>query len=113
MGVNRKSEASRTYLGWALGATVAGGVALAPSAEADPFRVAELGSGYQVADKGSEGRCGGQGGEKAGEGRCGGEEKRGHEGKKDMEGKCAGKEKDKPEGKKPDGKCGEGKCASA
>ena len=108
MGVNRKSESSRTYLGWALGATVAGGVALAPSAEADPFRVAELGSGYQLADKGSEGHCGANAEHKAGEGRCGGEDKADQKG---MEGKCAAN-KEKPEGKKPEGKCGEGKCAS-
>lgn len=64
-------------------------------ADANPFALTELGSGYQLADQheGAEGKCG--------EGKCG-------EGKKDAEGKCG---EGKCGEKKPaEGKCGEGKC---
>lgn len=56
-------------------------------ASENPFAVNQLESGYQVADKHADGKCG-EG--KCGEGKCGGE--------KDAEGKCG------------EGKCGEGKC---
>lgn len=76
----------------------------------NPFMVADLGSGYQVAAEGKcgEGKCGGakddKAEDKAGEGRCGAE-------KKGEEGTCAAQKEDKDKG--GEGKCGEGKCASA
>jgi uncharacterized low-complexity protein len=109
------SETSRT-LKFALGATVAGGLAAAPAtglADGNPFRVAELDSGYMVAesDKGEGGQCAGMatGEEKGQEGNCAG---MGSGKDKDKaEGKCAGK--DKSDNKGGEGKCGEGKCAGA
>lgn len=81
------------------------------AAAANPFMVADLGSGYQVAAEGKcgEGKCGGsskdKAEDKAGEGNCAAE-------KKGEEGTCAAqKEEDKEKG--GEGKCGEGKCASA
>ena len=105
-------------LRFAIGATVAGGLAFgaaASAAHADPFQVAELESGYMVADShmGEEGKCGGK--DKAKEGECAGEDKA-------KEGECAGEDKakegecaakDKSEKKGGEGKCGEGKCAGA
>ena len=77
----------------ALGTALAMSVAATPAAaDANPFGMNDLNSGYQVAwgDK-PEGKCG--------EGKCG-------EGKKadakTQEGKCGDK--------KPEAKCGEGKC---
>jgi len=77
----------------AIGAALTASVIAMPTANADanPFDMTELSSGYMVAD-GHEGKCG-EG--KCGEGKCG-------EGK-DAEGKCG-------EGKCGEGKCGEGKC---
>jgi uncharacterized low-complexity protein len=106
MGMQGKPDTRRNYLGMALGATVAGSVALAPNAEADPFRVADLGAGYQLAEKGSEGKCAGSGEMKGEEGKCGGMKKEGMDKDKGMEGKCAAnKDKDMPEGKGSEGKC--------
>ncbi len=77
----------------AVGAALAGSLLSLPAASADasPFSLTALSSGYMLADAG-EGKCGeGKcGGDKAEEGKCG-------------EGKCGG---DKAE----EGKCGEGKC---
>lgn len=96
-------------LNYVLGATVAGGLALgAVSAQADtnPFQVADLGSGYMVAENQAEGRCGDASDEdkKGEEGKCGGmSDADKSKGEKD---KAA---KDKKDG--GEGKCGEGKCA--
>jgi len=65
-------------------------------ADANPFAMAELDSGYMLADshEGEEGKCGeGKCGEKGEEGKCG---------EKGEEGKCGEKGEE--------GKCGEGKC---
>jgi len=104
------SKRSTSKLHFALGATVAGGLAFTPTAgmaEANPFQVAELESGYMVADshKGEEGQCAGK--SKAKEGECAGKDK------DKAEGKCAGADKDKSDKKGGEGKCGEGKCAGA
>lgn len=102
-----------TKLQFALGATVAGSLALAPAsglAKTSPFQVAELESGYMVAesDKGEEGQCAGMatGEEKGQEGNCAGMDT--DEDKDKAEGKCASKDKDESEEKG-----GEGKCAGA
>jgi uncharacterized low-complexity protein len=89
----------------ALGSAFAVTLAASPvaSADANPFGMSELSSGYmQVAEgkcgegkKAEEGKCGGE--KKAEEGKCGGE-------KKAEEGKCGGEKKTE------EGKCGEGKC---
>ncbi len=76
----------KTTLALATGAAFATTVALAPLAHAadNPFGMAKLDSGYQLAqaDKKADGKCG--------------------------EGKCGGTKK--ADDKKKDGKCGEGKC---
>lgn len=82
----------KTTLTLATGAAFATTVALAPLAHAadNPFGMAKLDSGYQLAqadkkadDKKKDGKCG--------EGKCGGDKK-------------------PADDKKKDGKCGEGKC---
>ncbi len=79
----------------AIGTAVVASLAAMPVAQADasPFGMTDLGSGYQVAMEGKcgEGKCGGSKA-KAGEGKCG-------------EGKCGGSK-----AKAGEGKCGEGKC---
>ena len=74
----------------AVGAALAASAFAIPAAnaEANPFEMTTLSSGYMVADSHKEGSCG--------EGKCG-------------EGKC-GEGKDKAEGSCGEGKCGEGKC---
>ena len=92
----------------ALGAAfLASSVVSTVNAETNPFSATELNSGYDIVNKGKEGKCGegkcgGEKGEegKCGEGKCGGE--KGKEGKCG-EGKCGGE-------KGKEGKCGEGKC---
>lgn len=88
--------------GAVLATSLAMSMGTAQAAE-NPFQLNELGSGYQLADKG-EGKCGeGKCGEgKCGEGKCG--ESKDKEGKCG-EGKCGGDKK-----KEGEGKCGEGKC---
>ena len=73
----------------AIGTAVIATLAAMPIAQADasPFGMTDLGSGYQVV---AEGKCG--------EGKCGGD-------KKAKEAKCGGDKKAAKEGK-----CGEGKC---
>ncbi len=83
----------------AIGAAIAGSMAVAGAAQAGTFSATDLGQGYvQLAsshgDKGEEGKCG--------EGKCGGDHK-GEEGKCG-EGKCGSDKKGE------EGKCGEGKC---
>ena len=82
----------------AVGAALTASVITMPTANADanPFGMTDLSSGYMVAEM-EEGKCGeGKCGEgKCGEGKCG-------EGKCG-EGKCGEK-------KAEEGKCGEGKC---
>ena len=100
-----------TYLS-ATGTAFAVSLAMAPNAQAasgaNPFMVADLGSGYMVAEAG-EGKCG--------EGKCSGakEEAKGAEGdcagKKGKEGDCSAKKDTEDKG--GEGKCGEGKCAGA
>ncbi len=77
----------------AVGAALTASVIAMPTANADanPFDLTELSSGYMVAGN-HEGKCG--------EGKCG-ESKAGA--KKMKDGKCG-------EGKCGEGKCGEGKC---
>lgn len=80
----------------ALGATFVASMAATPVASADsnPFAMQPLSSGYQLADKGKEGNCGGK---KGSEAHCGA--------KGDKDGHC-GAVKDK----KKEGQCGEAKC---
>ena len=108
------SKRPTSKLHFALGATVAGGLAFTPAAgmaEANPFQVAELDAGYMVADshKGEEGQCAGK--DKAKEGECASQDK--DRDKTQSEGQCAGKSKEKSKEKGGEGKCGEGKCAGA
>ena len=79
-------KSMKKSLSIAVGATFAAAMAASPvaSADANPFGMQSLQSGYMQL---AEGKCG-EG--KCGEGKCGG--------KKSMEGKCG------------EGKCGEGKC---
>jgi len=84
----------------AIGTIVLASMASMPVAMADasPFGMTDLGSGYQVA---KEGKCGGDM-KKSGDmkdGKCGGDMKK-------KEGKCGGD-------KKKEGKCGEGKCGAS
>ncbi len=86
-------------------------------ADTNPFVAVELDSGYELAAKDAEGKCGeGKCGAystdsadkdtegKCGEGKCGTD--------KDAEGKCGeGKSADNSD-KDAEGKCGEGKCGS-
>ena len=104
MSINFKKNTA--YLS-AVGTAFAVSLAMSPTADAagsaNPFMVADLGSGYMVAA--AEGNCASNGGDKkAGEGNCAG--------KKGKEGDCSAK-KDKEEKKGGEGKCGEGKCAGA
>ncbi len=76
------------------------------SADANPFSITELSSGYELAsaDKsGAEGKCG--------EGKCGGSPAK-HKGSKvEGEGKCGGSNAGSAgKSEKAEGKCGEGKC---
>jgi uncharacterized low-complexity protein len=64
------------------------------SAGSNPFAMQPLSSGYQLADKGKEGNCGGK---KGSEAHCGA--------KGDKDGHCGGKK-----GGKKEGQCGEAKC---
>lgn len=106
----------------ALGAAfVASAISLPLSAAepGNPFAATDLGSGYQLASKDAEGKCGeGKCGEgkkaakegKCGEGKCGEGKKAAKEGKCG-EGKCGeGKKTTKSQG--GEGKCGEGKCGA-
>ena len=84
----------------AIGAAIAGSMAVTSVAQAAPFTANDLGQGYVTLA--GEGSCGGDKGKegKCGEGKCGGD--KGAEGKCG-EGKCGGE-------KGKEGKCGEGKC---
>lgn len=95
-----------TPLTAAVGAAFLASATLAPLASAadNPFASQDLNSGYKLAAKDAEGKCGG---EKAAEGKCG--EKTDAEGKCG-EGKAEGAESKGKEGKCGEGKCGEGKC---
>ncbi|MEZ0150852.1 MAG: hypothetical protein AB9Q18_00985 [Candidatus Reddybacter sp.] len=109
------SEQKIKPLAAAVGAAFMVSVALSPvaSAASNPFQLSELTSGYEVASKHSEGKCGegkcGEGKAKAkAEGKCG-EAKAKAKAKAKAEGKCG--EGKCGEGKaKAEGKCGEGKC---
>ncbi|VAW54103.1 FIG024746: hypothetical protein [hydrothermal vent metagenome] len=95
----------------ALGTTFVAAMSASPvvNADANPFGMQNLESGYmQVAEgKCGEGKCGGDKGDgkgkkegKCGEGKCGGDKgHKDHKDHKDGEGKA-----------KKEGKCGEGKC---
>ena len=89
-----------TPLAAAVGAAFVASAMLAPiaSASENPFAATELSSGYNLAEKHSEGKCG--------EGECGDAKKAAHEGKCG-EGKCGEAKKAEKEGK-----CGEGKCGT-
>jgi len=122
----------------AIGAAIAGSMILAGAAGAaeNPFGMTELNSGYmQLA--GAEGKCGGNMADKAntkamgkrpdgkcGTGKCGANMKPKMKGgkcggnmqAKPMEGKCGGNMANKAStaamAKKPNGKCGTGKCGA-
>jgi len=66
----------------------------------NPFVANDLGSGYQLASRDAEGKCG--------EGKCGGGAEKDTEGKCG-EGKCGESNGDESP-KDAEGKCGEGKC---
>ncbi|MCW9089011.1 MAG: hypothetical protein OQK54_05740 [Gammaproteobacteria bacterium] len=99
----------------AVGAAFVASMAVTPAVQADvnPFAVTVLSSGYMVAEKGTEGQCGGskavteaecganKAAKKASEGECGAN-------KKPAEGEC-GANKAKPV---QEAKCGEAKCGS-
>lgn len=99
-------------LGTAFAASMAASNVAIAAQGANPFAMNELPSGYmQVADKGTEGKCGGA--KAKNEGQCGGKKDM----DKAMEGKCGEGKKAEKEGKcgedkkvKKEGKCGEGKC---
>jgi len=113
----------------ALGSTFAAGMSTSPVANADanPFGMQNLESGYmQVAEgKCGEGKCGGDKMDKegkCGEGKCGegkmskegkmkmNKEGKCGEGKMDKEGKCGEGKMNKKGKMDKEGKCGEGKC---
>jgi uncharacterized low-complexity protein len=85
-----------TPVSLAAGLALVGSLAGASVAQADanPFGMTALSSGYMAMATVGEGKCG-EG--KCGEGKCGGDSDEGKEG----EGKCG------------EGKCGEGKCGAA
>jgi uncharacterized low-complexity protein len=89
----------------AIGAAIAGSMAMTSVAQAAAYSATDLGSGYATVT--AEGSCGGDKGKegKCGEGKCGGD-KKGAEGKCG-EGKCGAHDKGQ------EGKCGEGKCGGA
>lgn len=103
------------YLNAAIGTAFVVSLSAVPvtQAEANPFQVAELGSGYMVAamdGKAAEGNCSGK---KAGEGNCSGQKAGDKSGaQKAGEGNCSAK-KEGSKTKGGEGKCGEGKCASS
>lgn len=110
-----------TSLGAIVGTAIAASVVISPVVNADqnPFSVAELQQGYQVAAGHLEGGCGeGRCGEdktkkegKCGEGSCGEDKAKNSDcDDKEKEGKC-GEDKAKEEGKCGEGKCGEGKAS--
>jgi uncharacterized low-complexity protein len=107
------NKTTKRTLATAVGATLAGSLALATGTQAaeNPFGLQELNSGYmQIAME--EGKCGGT--KTEAEGKCG-EQTKAKEGKcgdeKAKEGTCGD---NKEEAAKPpmEGKCGEGKCGS-
>lgn len=100
----------------ALGSAVAFTSMSASAAGVDnPFSMAKLSQGYQVAEadaKTMEGKCGAdKAGEKMMDGKCGGD-KADHADMKKKDGQCGGDKADGGAMKKKDGKCGEGKCGS-
>jgi len=91
-------QVKKSGIATALGAVVIGSLAsVSLQANASPFEMNTLESGYML--DAAEAKCG--------EGKCGGD-KKGKEGKCG-EGKCGGDKKGK---KDKEGKCGEGKCGS-
>ncbi len=97
-------KSTKSIVSLAIGSAFLATAALAPVAHAadNPFSMAKLDSGYQLAqaDKAKDGKCG--------EAKCGAD-------KKKADGKCGGdKKKDGKCGadKKKDGKCGEAKCGA-
>jgi uncharacterized low-complexity protein len=124
---NKMNKMTKKPLSIALGAAFVTSLATAPivSADANPFGMSELSSGYMVVADNHEGKAEG----KCGEGKCG-ENKAKKEGKcgegkcgegmkkaKDAEGKCGEKDaKGEKEGScgegkaKKEGSCGEGKA---
>jgi uncharacterized low-complexity protein len=97
-GANFMKKTNLKPVAAALGTALAMSVAATPAAaDANPFGMTDLNSGYQVAwgDK-PEGKCG--------EGKCGEDKKKTEA--KCGEGKCGGDKK------KTESKCGEGKCGA-
>ena len=94
------------------------------SADANPFAITELSSGYELASadksgaegKCGEGKCGGSNAGSAGksqkaEGKCGGSTAEHERSKAEGEGKCGGSNAGSAaKSEKVEGKCGEGKC---
>lgn len=102
-----KRKLEKKILAAAVGAGLAGAIAVSGVAQANPFAVKDLGTGYMVADahgakKAQDGKCGGQ---KEKDAKCGGAKPADAKAK---DGKCGGA---KP-AKSKEGKCGEGKCGS-
>jgi len=106
----------------AIGSLLIGSVSgISTASAASPFAMTSMESGYVVADKMGEGKCGG---DKAKEGKCGGDKTKSkakegqcgegmENGKAMKEGKCGG-DKAKAKAKtKEEGKCGEGKCGGS
>lgn len=91
--------AMKSALGLAVMST---GLAVSASATAgeNPFLAQDLGSGYQLASKDMEGKCG--------EAKCGENKAAKHHEGKCGEAKCG----EKKAAKSHEGKCGEGKCGS-
>ncbi len=85
----------------AVGAAFVTSLAGVPAQATDnPFTITELSSGYMVADKQGEGKCG--------EGKCGDKRQE----KQAKEGKCGGSTKQE-QAKGKEGKGGEGRCGGS
>lgn len=91
------AAAGAAFLATSMGATTV-------QAAENPFATTDLSSGYQLADKHKEGKCG--------EGKCGEEKSDKDREGKCGEGKCGEEGKDKKD-KGGEGKCGEGKCGGS
>lgn len=90
-----------TPLAAAVGAALATSVAgISAHASENPFSLTELSTGYMVADKHTEGKCG--------EGKCGNTAKQEQAEESESD---TGKEQESAKTK--EGKCGEGKCGAS
>jgi uncharacterized low-complexity protein len=101
-------KSSLKPLAAAVGTAVIASLAAVPVAQADasPFGMTDLGSGYQVAAEGKCGESKAKEAAKEAEGKCG--ESKAKEAAKEAEGKC-GESKAKEAAKETEGKCGASK----